>query len=331
MEANIMLSKPSLVLNITENCNMKCLYCPPYGENLFKGKGQIDLTLAKSLITLAKENKFQTVRLTGGEPLLYPLLINELLEECGSSFERLILHTNGTLLNGHFDWLRKYKSNIILKVSFDSLNPNEFFNLTQSTNLNIIQNNIDIAVSMGFLVEINTVLVDQSLDSIKMLISHFVNKKVPLKMLTLSNYYRKVKAEYKFDTDGLIYYLESISEKKTKEQLSGSRGIEMLKYIINDSIVSFIDHSCKSSKTPKKCYFNTCIDTCELFPCDSGALSISLNTEGFLSICRGNKKHGFNAFDMSELDIIKGFNILLKQFENCISINVNEFELQRQE
>jgi len=314
---------PSLVLNVTENCNMQCRYCPPYGENLCKGKVQIDITTAKTLIKLAKQNHFKTVRLTGGEPLLFPKQLQILLDECGNSFERLVLNTNGALLHKHFDLLEKYKKNIVLKISFDSLNSSEFKNLTQSTEFDKVLDNINIAISLGFRVEINTVLVNQSFNSIKQLITYFTEKKVSMKLLTLSNYYGNVKTECDFDLDGLIDYLETISEKKTNEQLNGNRGVEMRKYTINNTTVFFIDHSCKSSKTPIKCYFNNCAETCNLFPCDSGALSISLSTDSFLSLCRGSKNLRFNVFDKSETEIAENFDLLLKQFDNCIKIDVN--------
>ena len=314
---------PSLVLNVTDNCNMQCRYCPPYGENLCKGKEQIDITVAKTLIKLAKQNHFKTVRLTGGEPLLFPSQLQILLDECGNSFERLVLNTNGALLHKYFDLLEKYKHNLVLKISFDSLNPAEFNELTQSTDFERVFENINAAISFGFQVEINAVLVNQSFESIKQLITYYTEKKVPMKLLTLSNYYGSVKTECNFDLNGLVDYLETVSEKKINEALNGNRGVEMRKYTINNTTVFFIDHSCKFSKTPVKCYFSNCAETCNLFPCDSGALSISLSTDGFLSICRGSKNLGFNIFTKSETEIAESFDLLLKQFNNCIKINVN--------
>jgi len=314
---------PSLVLNVTDNCNMQCRYCPPCGENLCKGNGQIDISVAKILIKLAKQNHFKTVRLTGGEPLLFPTQLKVLLEECGNSFERLVLNTNGTLLHKYFELLENHKNNLVLKVSFDSLNSTEFKDLTESTEFEKVFDNVNTAISLGFRVEINSVLINQDLGSIKQLISYFTEKKVPIKLLTFANYYGNVKTECNFDLDGLINYLEIKSKKKTKEQLIGSRGISMLKYTINDTTVFFVDHSCKSSKTPEKCYFYDCAEICNLFPCFSGALSISLSTDGFLTICKGSRRLGFNVFSKSETEIAESFGLLLKQFDNCIKINVN--------
>jgi molybdenum cofactor biosynthesis enzyme MoaA/dTDP-glucose pyrophosphorylase len=319
---------PSLVLNVTDNCNMQCVYCPPYGENLCKGKNKYDITVAKTLIKLAKQNHFRTVRLTGGEPLQQPQRLQILLEECENSFERLVLNTNGLLLNEHFDWLEEYKNNIVLKISFDSINPTEYSELTKCIEFDKILKNIEAAVSVGFNVEINTVLVNQKLENIKQLIAYYTGKNVPIKLLTLSNYYGKVDtSNCTFDLDGLIEYLNTVSEKKTNEQLDGDRGISMLKYILNKTTVLLVDHSCKLSKTPEKCYFDSCEEICNLFPCDCGVLSISVSTDGILSICRGCEDFGVNVFNKSETEIAESFNLLLKQFENCTRINVNNISI----
>jgi molybdenum cofactor biosynthesis enzyme MoaA/dTDP-glucose pyrophosphorylase len=315
---------PSLVLNVADNCNMHCIYCPPNGENLCQGNNEYDINAAKTLIKLAKQNHFKTVRLTGGEPLLKPKRLQILLEECSNSFERLVLNTNGLLLNDYFGWLEKYKNNLVLKISLDSIKSNEFAKLTTSNEFDKVTENIRTALTLGFKVEINTVLINQSLEGIGQLIAHYTENKVPIKLLTLSSYFEKVDTSISnFDFVGLVEYLDTVSKKKENEQLNGSRGISMLKYSINDTAVLLVDHSCKSSKTPMKCYFDVCEETCYLFPCDCGVLSISLGTNGILSTCRGRDDFGVNIFDKTEMEIDTIFKLFLKQFENCVDVNVN--------
>jgi molybdenum cofactor biosynthesis enzyme MoaA/dTDP-glucose pyrophosphorylase len=323
-ETNHIQFTPSLVINVTDNCNMNCIYCPPFGENLCQGKNAYDTNAVKTLIQLARQNNFQTVRFTGGEPLLFPEILKLLFEECGKDIPRLVLNTNGALLHKHFDWLEKYKDHFVLKISFDSSNSDEYNELTQTFNFDTVFGNIKAAIDKKFRIEINVVLVNQKLENIKQLISYFTEKNVPMKILTLSNYYGNVDMSIcNFDLDGLLNYLESVSEESENEQLNGNRGISMLKYTINNTAILFVDHSCKSSRTPIKCYFSDCRKSCNLFPCDSGALSISLSTDGSLSICRGNKNLGVNVFNEKETVIKDCFNSLLKQFDNCIEINVN--------
>ena len=315
---------PSLVLNVADCCNIQCPYCPPYGENLTQGMGHIDTNLAKILIRLAGRNQFKTVRLTGGEPLLFPIQTQDLLDMCGDSFDRLVLNTNGTLLNKYFDILGNYKNSIILKISLDSMDPEEFCYLARGAELVSLINNINAAISLGFTVEINAVLTNQKRDSVIQLIEYFSERKVPVKLLTLSNYYRNVETECSFELDSLVEYLCANSEEIKNEQLDGGRGISMMKFTFNSSIVFLVDHSCNSSKTPMKCYFENCEKSCAIFPCDCGALSISLSTDGLLSACRGNKEYGVNIFGKEEAEISNVFNRYLEFFQNCRFVNVNK-------
>jgi cyclic pyranopterin phosphate synthase len=324
MDNNSFKITPSLVINVTDKCNMNCIYCPPYGENLCRGKDTYDINAVRSLIRLAKQNQFKTVRFTGGEPLLESQRLQELLKECGTDFQRLRLNSNGVLLNKNFGWLEKYKDKCIIKISLDSIDVNEFGKLTRSYFFNKVIDNLTTSIDLEFKIEVNTVLVNQSLDSIKRLIEYTTGKKIPVKLLTLSNYYGMVENTLtNFDIDGLLNYLNTISETKTNEHLSGNRGISMLNYTVNNTTILLVDHSCTTSKTPIKIYFYDCKKTCSLFPCASGALSISLSTDGLISICRGRKDLGVNVFNESESTIAENFKLLLNRFDNCIEINVN--------
>ena len=315
---------PSLVINITDNCNMRCVYCPPYGENLYQGKNEYDITAIKTIIALAKKNHFRTVRLTGGEPLLEPRRLQTILEESGNSFERLVLNTNGLLLNEHFLWLEKYKNNIVLKISFDSIKPDEYETLTTSKEFPKVFMNIKTAVTLGFNVEINTVLVNQSLEGIKQLLAYYAEHNVPLKFLTLSSYYGKIdKSICNFDLEGLLEYLDTISTNKKNEHLNDNRGISMLKYTINNTTMFLVDHSSRSSKTPVKTYFDDCRKICNFFPCDCGVISIFVNTDGVLSTCKGREGLGVNVFNKSETVIEDNFKLVLQLFENCIKIDLD--------
>ncbi|MDR3046333.1 MAG: hypothetical protein LBU51_01810 [Bacteroidales bacterium] len=145
-----------------------------------------------------------------------------------------------------------------------------------------------------------------------------------MKLLTLSSYFENVETNiFTFDLNGLLDYLENKSVKKTNEQLNGNRGISMLNYTINNTTVFFVDHSCKLSRTPIKCYFYDCDKICSLFPCDSGAISISLNTDGYISSCRGRKDLELKVFNESELVIAEKLKSLLTKFDTCVKINVD--------
>lgn len=83
----------SLGLHITDRCNAKCLHCAfgcgPEIEDFMK------LEEAKRYVADAKGLEFEIVCITGGEPMLYPNLVEKIISECAHlSFPEIWLFTN---------------------------------------------------------------------------------------------------------------------------------------------------------------------------------------------------------------------------------------------
>ena len=102
----------SIVLHLTETCNLRCRMCFFWGENGAYKKAKpgtkpnvMDLELAKKIINeMASAKPKPWYSLFGGEPLTYPYL-EELcfaIKEKGNFFE---ITTNGTLINKHASML----------------------------------------------------------------------------------------------------------------------------------------------------------------------------------------------------------------------------------
>jgi SynChlorMet cassette radical SAM/SPASM protein ScmF len=88
----------SLYLYLTEQCNLSCTHCwiSP-GFSLEQQRG-ISLDAIKKTILEAKTLGLQTVKLTGGEPLLYGKL-KELVKFLASENLTIYIETNGTLFD----------------------------------------------------------------------------------------------------------------------------------------------------------------------------------------------------------------------------------------
>lgn len=118
-----------LRISLIDRCNFRCQYCMPSGEELNYILRE-NLLTKDEIITLLKEvfiplgfNKF---RLTGGEPLLRPDLI-EIVEAITALPETqdLALTTNGFLLGKLGKPL--YQAGLKrINISLDSLDPNKF-------------------------------------------------------------------------------------------------------------------------------------------------------------------------------------------------------------
>ena len=113
-----------LAIAITTNCNYKCFYCKPTGENIQTNlKGTINYESIKKIIKVAYELGITIFRITGGEPTMVeylPELINYIMNLGENT--KIRLNTNGYKLNNILDIIEHYKERIDIVISVDSVN-----------------------------------------------------------------------------------------------------------------------------------------------------------------------------------------------------------------
>jgi SynChlorMet cassette radical SAM/SPASM protein ScmF len=112
----------SLYLYLADQCNLSCRHCwisPGFSQGQKDG---LPLDYLKKAILEAKALGLQSVKLTGGEPLLYRD-IHALLEFLAAEEINILIETNGTLLNNNI--LEKMKSCEMeqISVSLDANTP----------------------------------------------------------------------------------------------------------------------------------------------------------------------------------------------------------------
>ena len=120
-----MTSLPSLlVLNLTTDCNMRCLYC--YASAGDKQNYMQSKIAIKTIKELKELNKNKTIRILfhGGEPLLCFKQIEEIVDFCKKNYKDGIdfyIQTNATLLTPSIiQYLSK--NNIKISISIDGCN-----------------------------------------------------------------------------------------------------------------------------------------------------------------------------------------------------------------
>jgi MoaA/NifB/PqqE/SkfB family radical SAM enzyme len=88
----------SLGLHITDCCNARCLHCAfGCGSEL---EGSMRLKDARECVTAARALGADIACVTGGEPMLYPILVERMIRMCNrSSFSEIWLFTNGFWAN----------------------------------------------------------------------------------------------------------------------------------------------------------------------------------------------------------------------------------------
>ena len=150
-----------LRISVTENCNLRCIYCIDENEKI---KTCTDETLSDDEIikiaTHCATLGIKKIRVTGGEPLVRKNIEN-LIKKLNDidGIEEIYITTNGVLLYEKLDSLKKSGLTGV-NISLDSLKKEKFKEITKFNKLENVILAIDKALELGIKVKINTVIVD---------------------------------------------------------------------------------------------------------------------------------------------------------------------------
>lgn len=174
-----------LRLSVTDRCDLRCFYCIPKG---FKGftepENRITLDDYVRLVRLFSELGVNKVRLTGGEPLVRPDLL-EMVRKIGAlpMIEDLSLSTNATRLAQHAKSLKESGISRI-NVSLDTLNPDVFREITQGELEPVLQG-LQAAKEAGFRpIKINMVVMrDLNLHEVSDIVDYCLENQFTLRFI----------------------------------------------------------------------------------------------------------------------------------------------------
>jgi cyclic pyranopterin phosphate synthase len=122
----------TLRVSLLSTCNLGCVYCTMSEDegkaaNFISKKNSLPVSSLLSLIRLLHEElSFTTVRLTGGEPLLYPHLVPVIEGIKAMGISQIRLTTNGFLLQKKAAALKAAGMQSI-NVSLDAVDEDVFF------------------------------------------------------------------------------------------------------------------------------------------------------------------------------------------------------------
>ncbi len=151
----------TLRVSLLSRCNLSCVYCT-MGEDEVKDNNAHQhpapaALLLRQIRQLHELLQLETVRLTGGEPLLYPDLV-PLLEGLNQlGIPRIRLTTNGFLLERLAPALRDAGLQAV-NVSLDAVEEERFFMMTKRHQADKVLRGIDAALAAGLTVKINAVI-----------------------------------------------------------------------------------------------------------------------------------------------------------------------------
>ena len=146
-------------MSVTDRCNLRCTYCMPADMRFLP---RPELLTADEIVLLAEAfvaRGVTRIRLTGGEPLVRND-IADIVPRIGAlrtrGLEEVTLTTNGVLLDRHAAMLAAGGVERV-NVSLDTLDPDQFRNITRGGDIGQVLAGIETARSAGLAVKLNMV------------------------------------------------------------------------------------------------------------------------------------------------------------------------------
>ena len=163
-----------LRISLTDPCNLRCIYCMEEdSNNFYKKEEKLNTDEIYKIVEQGAKLGIKKIRFTGGEPLVYPDILN-LIKKVNKieGIEGIYLTTNGILLE---KYLEDFRENGVkgVNISLDSLKADKFKEITRRGDITKVMSSIEKALEIGIKVKINTVLIkgineDEALDFINL-------------------------------------------------------------------------------------------------------------------------------------------------------------------
>lgn len=157
----------TLRVSLVNHCNLGCVYCVPDELSSSGGVKKRAMSAANLLEMIARLHGrlgLRTVRLTGGEPLLYSGLAELVAGIRGMGIEEVKLTTNGFLLERQAEALFAAGLESV-NVSLDAIDEEVFFRMSRRHSVDRILKGIEAAHAVGLDVKVNTVVMKGINDS----------------------------------------------------------------------------------------------------------------------------------------------------------------------
>ena len=219
-----------LRISLTEVCNMACTYCVTSLSDHRRIPDELSADKMLRLIRMLKDHAgIEKVRLTGGEPLLYPNLIPVISGIREMGIGNIGMTTNGQLL------AKKVKALVEaglqnVNLSLDSLEPEKFKRLGRVGKLHKTLEGIEECMKIGLRVKVNMVVVKgENEDEIVKMLEYGVRQGVEIRYLELM----EMGPLYKKDDFKLVTMheiLERISTRYTVQPVSAEVDSTSLRY-----------------------------------------------------------------------------------------------------
>lgn len=135
-------------ISLTDRCDLACVYCRPSRNDGYFEK-RLDVDGWRTMLDALLQSGVRRVRITGGEPLLHPRIVDVVAYLASLDLDDLALTTNATRLTKLARPLRDAGLHR-LTISVDSLDAERFWRMTRGGRLHEVLAGIDAACDAGF-------------------------------------------------------------------------------------------------------------------------------------------------------------------------------------
>ncbi|MBX9852107.1 MAG: GTP 3',8-cyclase MoaA [Cytophagaceae bacterium] len=194
----------TLRVSLTDSCNLACTYCIPdkkHHSAISQKSILKTLSLSEYIRIISQIHELvsiESLRLTGGEPLLYKDIIPLVGKIKESGIPKVKLTTNGTLLSKLALGLKEAGLDSI-NLSLDAISEDVFFKVSKRRNSEEVIRGIDSALEAGIPVKINAVLMKgMNEDQILPLMEFAAKRKISIRFLELMNMGHLYHDHYKY-------------------------------------------------------------------------------------------------------------------------------------
>lgn len=165
-------------LSVTDRCDFRCVYCMAEEMTFLPKADILSLEELLRIATALIDSGINTIRLTGGEPLIRNNIM-WLIETISKleGLKELTLTTNGSQLTKYASQLRRFGIKRI-NISIDSLQADKFKTMTRTGNLQHVLDGIDAAIDAGFeSIKLNSVILKNRNDDEILSLVEFARQK----------------------------------------------------------------------------------------------------------------------------------------------------------
>jgi cyclic pyranopterin phosphate synthase len=209
----------NLRISLLDTCNFACIYCTDEDFTTHQiAKNQLSvIDLLKTVAKLNQKLDLKSVRLTGGEPLLYQDLEKVITGLVEIGIPDIKMTSNGFLLAKKAEGLKQAGLKEI-NISLDAVDEASFFKITRRDKFNEVDNGIDAALNAGLKVKLNAVIMKgKNDDQIIPLLQYSKSKNLTIRFLEVMEmgHLHQQKENFLFSEEEILHQIAQHFEFKS--------------------------------------------------------------------------------------------------------------------